>query len=246
MFTTTGKTMPREQMNDQQVASYLGMDLREVIKLASRGQIPCRRVAGKFLFHKGDLDHWIETQLHSLGKDRLADIAKGVSAHHGFDHKSLLVHPLIPAGGLAVPLPAKTRQAALRALVDLAERAQMVYAPDVLLDEIRMREEMCSTALAGGIALPHPRHPLEYDIAGSFVVVGLTPSGIPFGANDGSLTRLLFLICCKDERTHLHILARLGSMLHDQTVVDKLLEAEDADNLRRMLLAEEQALVNSD
>ncbi|GAF68687.1 unnamed protein product, partial [marine sediment metagenome] len=81
---------------------------------------------------------------------------------------------------------------------------------------------------------------------GSFVVVGLTPSGIPFGANDGSLTRLLFLICCKDERTHLHILARLGSMLHEQTVVDKLLEAEDADNLRRMLLAEEQALVNSD
>ncbi len=238
--------MPREQMNDQQVASYLRMDLREVVKLASRGQIPCRKVAGKFVFRKGDLDHWIERQLHSLPKDRLADIAKGVSAHHGFDHESLLVYPLIPTGGLAVPLPAKTREAALRALVDLAERSQMVHTPDVLLNEIRMREDLCSTALAGGIALPHPRHPLEYDIGGSFVVVGLTPSGIPFGARDGSLTRLFFLICCKDERTHLHILARLGSILHDQATVDELLEAEDTGRLRRILLAKEQALVDSD
>ena len=31
-------------MNSRQVADYLHMDLREVTKLASRGQIPCRKV----------------------------------------------------------------------------------------------------------------------------------------------------------------------------------------------------------
>jgi len=41
--------------------------------------------------------------------------------------------------------------------------------------------------LIPGVALPHPRHPLPYDIAASFVVVGLTGAGIPFGAEDGSL-----------------------------------------------------------
>ena len=238
--------MPQEQMNDRQVASYLRMDLREVAKLASRGHIPCRKVRGRFVFRKGELDHWVEKQLHSLGKDRLADIAKGVSVHHGFDHKSLLIHPLIPPGGLAVPLAAKTRDAAMRALVHLAKQADMVYAPDVLLKEIRAREQVCSTALAGGVALPHPRHPLQYDIAGSFIVAGLTHSGIPFGAHDGSLTRLFFLICCKDESTHLHVLARLGHMLHAQATIDGLLEAKEAGQLSRILLEKEQTVVEAD
>ena len=40
---------------------------------------------------------------------------------------------------------------------------------------------------------------------------------------DGSLTRLFFLICCKDESTHLHVLARLATMLHDQADVEDLI-----------------------
>ena len=110
-----------------------------------------------------------------------------------------------------------------------------------LVDEIREREEICSTALIPGVALPHPRHPVEYDIVDSFVVVGLTHSGIAFGAPDGSLTRLFFLVCCKDDRTHLHVLARLGQMLHDPEVIGELTATEDPDLLREALARHEQA-----
>ncbi len=125
-------------------------------------------------------------------------------------------------------------------MVELANQAGVVYAPDQLLVEIKDRERLCSTALAPGVAMPHPRHPLPYDIAASFVVVGLTQSGVPFGASDGSLTRLFFLICCKDDRTHLHVLARLAQMLHEQPAIDQLLAAEGPDRLRELLTELEQ------
>ena len=234
--------MPFEQMDEQRVASYLQMDLREVRKLSSRGQMPCRKVGGRFVYMKADLDHWIEQQMPELDRKRLADIEKGVSEHHGYDsHERMHLVELVPNGGVAVPLGSRTREATIRALVHLADEAGMVYAKEELTDAIRQREQVCTTALAPGVALPHPRHPLPYDIAQSFVVVGLTSSGIPFGAEDGSLTRLFFLICCKDESTHLHVLARLARMLHDQGDVDTLLACEDADALREKLIGIEKA-----
>ena len=228
--------MPHEQMDQRQVAAYLHMDLREVLKLASRGKIPCRRAPGGFVFRKGQIDHWVWEQMHTLGKDRLAGIEKGVGDHHGMETGALIVRPLIPDGCLAAPLRARTREAAIRALIDLAAKADLVFARDKLIEEIRKREELCSTAMLPGVALPHPRHPLPYDIAASFVVVGLTPGGIPYGAAGASLTRLFFLICCKDDRTHLHVLARLAQMLHNEVDLSNMISADNAAELGQIIL----------
>jgi len=227
--------MAHEQLTSRQVADYLHMDLREVEKLASRGKIPCRRARGDYVFIKSQVDHWVETRMHELGGDRLADIERGVSAHHGFEEDERLICPMIPAGGISVPLKGRTKAAVIRQLVDLADQAQMIYDRANMIEQIEKREELCSTALIPGVAIPHPRNPLPYDIAASFVIVGLTPSGVPFDAIDGSLTRLFFLICCKDDRTHLHVLARLGRMLERRENVDALMQAQDAEELASLL-----------
>ena len=223
--------MPQEQMNEQQVAAYVHMDVREVVKLASRGQIPCRRQQGGFLFRKGQIDHWVWEHMHTLDRRRLAGIEKGVSAHHGFEPDSFRLADMIPPDGVAVPFGAKTREAALRRLVELAEQAELIYDRDELLSELRQREELCSTALLPGVAVPHPRHALPWDISASFVAVGVSASGIPYGAEDGSLTRLFFLICCKDETTHLHALARLALILYEPGTIDELVAAETPTDL---------------
>jgi nitrogen PTS system EIIA component len=244
--------MPHEQMTAAQVATYLAMDMREVVKLASRQQIPCRKLGGgkspndRFRFIKSDIDHWIETQMHTLNRQRLASISKSVSDHHGLDASGMLLCSSIPDGGLDIPMHARTREATIRELVDVADRAGLVYLKSELIDEVREREDVCSTALIPGVALPHPHHPVEYDIVESFVVVGLTHSGIPFGAPDGSLTRLFFLVCCKDERTHLHLLARLAQMLHTPGVVDELMEADNAVELMQILHKCESDIVSSE
>ncbi len=237
--------MPYEQMDLQQVSAYLRMDARKIHKLSCRGQIPCRKAGGSFIYFKADVDHWVETQIPEMDKHRLADIEKGVRSHHGYEHDPEMVCAMMPEGGVVVPLLAKTKQATLRAMVDLADVAGMVYDRDELLQAVVAREEMCTTALAPSVAMPHPRHPLPYDISPTFVVVGLTYSGIPFGAEDGSLTRLFFLICCKDEQTHLHVLARLCRMLHSQKTINDLLVCESAADLRAELLRLERAVLHA-
>ncbi len=231
--------MPDEILNEQQTAAYLHIDLRELRRIASRGRISCRKVGEHFRFRKIEVDHWIEVQMHTLGRERLRGIEKAVGRHHGFDLSGLLVCPLIPKGGLAVPMRARTRDSAIRELVDLADRAELVYGRDTLIEELTQRELLCSTALIPSVALPHPRHPLPYDIASSFVVVGLSAAGVPFGAADGGLTRLFFLICCKDDRTHLHVLARLSQMLHARPSVEEMLSAAGDHELAAVLIKQE-------
>jgi len=84
---------------------------------------------------------------------------------------------------------------------------------------------------------------LPYDITASFVVAGLTSSGVPFGTGQGGLTRLFFLICCKDDRTHLHVLTRLGRMLHDGAHVEALLACGNVEDLRARLEEMEAAAI---
>jgi len=235
--------MSYETMNERQVAAYLRMDVRDVMKLASRGQIPCRKVGQGFQFRKGQVDHWVEGHLCSLDKRRLAGIERGVTAHHGVDHVEFRICPLIPPKGLAVPLAARTRGSVLRNMVAMADKAGLVYDRGDLFEEIQKREELCSTALSAEVALPHPRHTLPYDITESFIIVGSAPGGIPFGAADGSLTRLFFLICCKDDRTHLHVLARLARMLHDPQHLSLLIDAQTPEEMWQRLTELEETVV---
>jgi PTS system nitrogen regulatory IIA component len=230
-------------MDEKQVARYLGMDLREIRKLASRDKLPGRRVGEEYRFTKGEIDHWVWEQMHRFDRETLASIEKGVARHHGLPVEQPVVCPCIPEQGVAVPLHAKTRESTLRSLAELADSCGLVYDKDFLLEQVRQREDLCATALLPQVAMPHPRAPMPYEIAESFVVVGLTDQGIPYGAEDGSLTRLFFLVCCKDERTHLHILARLVRMLDDSELVEELLHCRSADELEEKLARREMQLL---
>lgn len=238
--------MPGEQMDEKRVAEYLNMDVRDVTKLASRGKIPCRKTPRGYVFRRTEVDHWVEQRMHELGPQRMEDIEKSVTAHHGIEPESVRMCDMIPPGGIEVPLSARTRDATVRRLVALADKAGLVYDPKKLISEIRHREEMCSTAIFPRVALPHPRRPMPYDIARSFVIVGVSPGGIPFGSEDGSLTRIFFFVCGKDDPTHLHVLARVASVLHLSGATEELLSAVDADEVLSVLHRLEDSLTGDD
>ena len=76
-------------------------------------------------------------------------------------------------------------------------------------------------------------------------MVGRTLQEIHFGAPDGRPTWLFFLICCQDERIHLHALARLCLIVQKTDIVARLLAAPDAATMYADLLAaEEMALTD--
>jgi PTS system nitrogen regulatory IIA component len=227
-------------MDIEQLASYLSRDVREVGRLASRGDIPGRKVGGEWRFARAEINHWITNRLHECSPEELAALE---SAHAASTEEPLLAN-LLRESTISVPLPATTRSSVLREMVKLAEQSWVVYDADAVLEGIVAREAMSTTALPGGVALPHPPRPLGPAILGESVVAfGRTSTGIPFGAPRGLLTDLFFLVCCTDDRTHLRVLARIMRLLRREGMLDSLRAAQDATEARELLVTAEEALL---
>jgi len=234
--------MSSEVMDLEQLAAYLRRDAREVMKLASRGHLPGQRIGSGWRFHRAEINHWIETQMHAYTEQELAALEAGRTTAE----EEVLVSSLLPESCVSVPLPSRTRDSVLRQLVRVAEHSWQVYDPEVVLDAVRHREEMASTALGSGVAIPHPHRPLPNTVLGDHVIAyGRTASPIPFGAARGGLTDIFFLVCCRDDRTHLKVLARLSRLFLRPSFLDELRAAETAPETWEVIAAAERDLVTA-
>ncbi len=154
----------------------------------------------------------------------------------------MIVTDLIGVEGIETALPANTKASVLRELVGLAERTGLLYDPEGLLEALKQREEMCSTALPNGVAIPHPRQPMPYVSAEPLICTARSTRGIPFGSSYGGLTSLFFLICGHDDRHHLRVLARLMRILDPETIA-QLMETEPRDEFLQVLIDKEETVV---
>ena len=227
-------------MDMEQLAAYLQRDVREVGKLASRGHLPGHKVGGQWRFARAEINHWLETQISGYTEKQLANLED--AQDRSGDQEPLLAG-LLSEASVAVPLAASTRASVLKELVTLAEQTWQVYDPAAILEAVRQREELCSTGLPSGVAIPHPRRPLPAALGESVLAFARTVSGIPFGAPSGGLTDLFFLVCCRDDRTHLRVLARLTRLFLRPGFLDDLRKAENAHDAWQTITAAEQDLL---
>lgn len=231
--------MQGEVMDLEQVARYLQRDAREVARLAHRGHLPARKVAGEWRFSRAEVTHWVETQIYGYTESELANLESAA----GSEQVDAIVGRLLPEACVAVPLEARTRSAVLDALVAVAERSWHVYDPQAILTAVKQREEMASTALEIGVALPHPHRPLPGALGETVIAYGRTLSGIPFGGPRGMLTDIFFLICSADHQTHLKVLARLSRLLLRPGLLPQLRDAETPAETFQILESAERALL---
>ncbi len=230
-----------ETMDIDALAAYLRRDVREVGKLANRGHLPGRKVAGEWRFARAEINHWLETQLAGYTEDELAGLEE---AHHAGEEP--LLAGLLSPDTVAVPLPASTRASVLKELVNLAERSWQVYDPDALHEAIKAREEMASTALPSGVAIPHPHRPLAQALGEPVVAFGRTGRDIAFGAARGGMTDLFFLVACRDDRTHLRVMARLARLFLRPGFLAALRAAEDAADAHEVIVTAERELLEKE
>jgi nitrogen PTS system EIIA component len=149
--------MENETMDLEQLASYLHRDVREVSKMASRGYLPGQKVGGQWRFASAEINYWIETQMPSYTAAQLEALETGTG--RGLPEDKLLVTTLLSESTMVVPLAAGTKASVLKELVSRAGQSWQVFDPAGLLTAIKQREELGSTALSSGVAIPHPRRP---------------------------------------------------------------------------------------
>jgi nitrogen PTS system EIIA component len=235
--------MPYSNMDLPELAKLLGMDARQVERMAKQGQLPCRKISGKYQVNRAELTEWLQQRIGSLGHQDLASMDAGITAQRQTLQDQPIIIPALHREAIDIHLDARTKNSVLRELVALANETSLVFDAESILEALINREELCPTALDGGIAIPHPRRPLPYAIAEPILAVARTDQGIGFGAPDGKLTDLFFLICAHDDHQHLHMLARLCRMLHDSTFLADLRNASSADRILHLMTQREQAVL---
>lgn len=219
--------MSRDWYSLDELARHLGRDRREIEKLVNRGRIPGRKVAGDWQFHPTEITHWLEQEMREYTDRELAIIEQ---SHRTVEHSTTSpIATLLSRETIQVPLEARTKRSVLESLLEVAGRTWQIWQPAALLAAIQERESVLSTAFDMGVAIPHPRNPVPDALGQSLIAMGRTPSGIPFGAPNRGLTDIFFLVLCRDSRTHLHVLARLGRLLQKPGFVDELRLAADAE-----------------
>jgi len=233
--------MALEWFNLEELSRQLGRDRREIEKLVQRGRIPGRKISGDWQFHPTEITHWLEQEMREYTDRELALVEQ--------THRSTEVNAQTPVSSLLrpetvqVPLEAKTKRSVLESLIEVAGRSWQIWQPAVILQAVQERESVLPTAFEHGIALPHPRNPLPDAIGQSVLAFGLVPGGIPFGAPDRELTDLFFLVLCRDSRTHLQVLARLGRLLQSPGFTQKLRESPDSEAAYLTICSADQQLI---
>ena len=236
--------MPFRLLSLEAVAEYLHLTPQDVEQRVKNREIPFEKRGNRIVFHKRDIDAWASQRILGSTSRQLADYHEETTR---FTRKILAQETILPemlrAGVIASAMSSKTKASILRDLVALAEKTGQLNDPKTLLASLEAREELCSTAVPGGFALPHLRSHEPYLFETSFVVVGRPIQEIHFGSPDGQPTYLFFLVCCQDERLHLHTLARLCLIAMKTKILEQLRDAPDAQTMRDSLIAAEQAIL---
>jgi len=123
---------------------------------------------------------------------------------------------------ICTDLQSTTKDEAIREMIDLLYDAGVVTDKAVFTKVIYDREALSSTGMGMGFAIPHGRSEV---VTGPRVAVGISKDGLDFGAADGTLANLVFMIAISpaENNLHLKILAALSRKLMHQDFRDSLL-----------------------
>jgi len=140
---------------------------------------------------------------------------------------SNVVSELLSPATINLNLKSADRESVLAELVNqIPQLAGQPEGRETLLRALHEREELYSTGIGDGIALPHSRNALVGLVDRPVMVFGRHAQGIPYGAIDAVPARLFFLLVAPTVTQHLAILARLGRLLGDPKLRQNLLTAD--------------------
>ena len=227
--------LPDRLLTARELADYLRLNERTVLKLAAQGQLPGARIGNQWRFKRAVVDAWLDDQMLGVhGPPAPPPPDPGELASFTLDQCFAPEH-VLPA------LAGADRPAALGELARHAHALGLVRDPTWFLGALLERENVLTSAVGDGVAFPHTLHRHPEQVQRPFILLGRAAQGLDFAAADGEPVRLLVVMGLRHQELHLPWLARLAAALRDPAARAALMQAEGAaalhDQLRRRLAA---------
>jgi mannitol/fructose-specific phosphotransferase system IIA component (Ntr-type) len=146
----------------------------------------------------------------------------------------MILEQLLQPGCVKMPLQGKDMHSVITELVDVLDSGKLLLNKDVALQAVLAREQLKSTVIGSGVAIPHSKCKAVRE---SVVAIGIAEEPINFGTVDGNLVSIVILLISPPDQTKQHIqaLAKISKLMFDEVLRNKLQKINAAEELCRLL-----------
>ncbi|GJQ28558.1 MAG: hypothetical protein HBSAPP03_04420 [Phycisphaerae bacterium] len=140
---------------------------------------------------------------------------------------------------IRAPLVAKDKRGVIDELVDLLASSSRVDDPKALKDAVWTREQMRTTGIGAGLAIPHGKCAGMKTLA---MAIGKPASPMDFEAIDGQPVKLVVLLASPPDKTsdHIQALARISRLMTMETFRERIYAASSAAEIYELLRSQEK------
>lgn len=152
----------------------------------------------------------------------------------------MLLSELLSSNRIKVPLDSRSKDDVLRELVSLVANGRAPHEAEAILEAVREREQVLSTGIGGGVAIPHGKTPHVDQLV---LAAGVSRAPVDFDALDGQPVQLFFLLVGPESAAGAHVkaLSRISRLLRRDQLRQELAAANSAGEFLRMIQASETA-----
>ncbi|MBO7048492.1 MAG: PTS sugar transporter subunit IIA [Spirochaetia bacterium] len=132
---------------------------------------------------------------------------------------------LIEEDIIKIPLEAKTKPDVIKELVDVLKKAGKIEDAESVFRAVMLRENMGSTGLEKGIAVPHAK---THKVNNLVLAIGISPEGVDFDSLDGEPSKLFFLLIATPQQAgpHIEALSEIARLTRSSNFCKLLLNAK--------------------
>ena len=135
---------------------------------------------------------------------------------------------------ITVSLTHKDKQGIIEELLDLAMKTGKINDRTAALKAVMDRENLMSTGLEKGIAVPHAKSKAADDLAMS---LGISAKGIDFASADGKPSHLFFFLLAPETAAgpNVQVLAQIARLTADQGFCEALKSASSPGEVLKII-----------
>jgi PTS system fructose-specific IIA component len=151
----------------------------------------------------------------------------------------VLLSELLKEDRIRVPLGSRTKDDLLRELVELATPGSAPDTVETILAAVRDREQLLSTGIGSGVAIPHGKTPVIDQLV---MAAGVTTEPVDFDALDGQPVELFFLLIGPESASgaHIKVLSRISRLLRREQLRVSLRQAVSGSEFLRVVRESEE------
>jgi nitrogen PTS system EIIA component len=204
-------------------ARLLNVSEKTIYRWIKQGSIPAYRLSEQYRFNRAELLEWATARRLPVSPEIFREEeSEAASLPH--------LTEALKAGGIHYRIGGSDKATVLHCVVETM-RLPAEVDREFLYEVLLAREALGSTAIGGGIAIPHVRNPVILHLERPLVTACFLERPVDFGALDGLPVQVLFTLISPTVRAHLHLLSRLSYALRDPAFKDAVVRQAAREEL---------------